>query len=152
MYNGLSPYRVGLGAKEIPKNLCPKPLLTVTLAHLMPKCLTVTDTQTAPLPRPASSIRFVDLFCGIGGFHLAVHQVCTEQQCDSACVFASDKDEDVQSVYETNFRQRPCGDITQIAAETIPDHDILFAGFPCQPFSICGDRKGFADTRGTLFF
>lgn len=97
-------------------------------------------------------IRFIDLFCGIGGFHLAAEQVCQERGLQAACVFASDIDADAQDAYEANFGMRPTGDITQVAAQDIPDHDVLFAGFPCQPFSICGDRKGFDDTRGTLFF
>ncbi len=101
---------------------------------------------------PKQTIRFVDLFCGLGGFRIAIEQVCTEQELQSKCEFSSDIDADVQHVYATNFGEKPSGDITQIAAEDIPEHDILFAGFPCQPFSICGDGKGFEDMRGTLFF
>ncbi|NNM79077.1 MAG: DNA (cytosine-5-)-methyltransferase [Gallionella sp.] len=98
------------------------------------------------------AIRFVDLFCGLGGFRLAIEQVCAEQKLTSVCAFSSDIDADVRRVYAANFGEEPSGDITQIAAEDIPEHDILFAGFPCQPFSICGDGKGFDDMRGTLFF
>ncbi len=100
----------------------------------------------------SNPVRFIDLFCGIGGFHLAAEQVCQERGLQSSCVFASDIDPDAQNAYEANFGMRPVGDITQVTAQNIPDHDVLFAGFPCQPFSICGDRKGFDDTRGTLFF
>ncbi len=101
-------------------------------------------------PRPA--LKFIDLFCGIGGFRVAAEQICREQNITPTCVFSSDIDPDAQRTYEANFGEKPDGDITQIDAKNIPDHDILFAGFPCQPFSICGDGKGFEDTRGTLFF
>ena len=98
------------------------------------------------------SLRFIDLFCGIGGFRVAANRVCAERGIVGNCVFSSDIDPDAQTAYEANFGERPCGDITQIPADVIPDHDILFGGFPCQAFSICGDRRGFGDTRGTLFF
>ena len=98
------------------------------------------------------TLRFIDLFCGIGGFPVAAQQVCRERGMAAQCVFASDIDGDAQDVYEANFGHRPVGDITQVAANAIPDHDVLFAGFPCQAFSIIGERKGFEDARGTLFF
>lgn len=98
------------------------------------------------------SVRFIDLFCGIGGFRIAAEHVCEEHGLEPVCVFSSDIDPDAQRAYEANFGEMPAGDITKIDAEDIPHHDILFAGFPCQPFSICGDRMGFEDTRGTLFF
>ena len=90
--------------------------------------------------------RYVDMFCGIGGFHLAASALGME------CVFACDIDEEVRRTYEHNFGIRPEGDISRINPSQIPDHDIFFAGFPCQPFSIIGNRKGFNDIRGTLFF
>lgn len=97
-------------------------------------------------------IRFIDLFCGIGGFRVAFEEACNENQIHSTCVFSSDIDAFCQESYEANFGERPHGDITKISETEIPDHDILFAGFPCQPFSIIGQMKGLNDTRGTLFF
>lgn len=75
-----------------------------------------------------------------------------EQGVTAKCVFSSEIDEECQKVYKKNFGELPAGDITKISAASIPDHDILLAGFPCQPFSIIGHMKGFQDTRGTLFF
>jgi len=90
-------------------------------------------------------LKFIDLFSGIGGFHLALegqgHQ----------CVFASEIDKYARVIYENNFGLKPHGDIKPIKAEDIPAHDILCAGFPCQPFSIAGKQAGLIDTRGSLF-
>lgn len=97
-------------------------------------------------------LRFIDLFCGIGGFRVAMDQACIENNITPECVFSSDIDKFCQDSYEANFGHRPTGDITKVDPKSIPDHDILFAGFPCQPFSIIGQMKGFDDTRGTLFF
>jgi DNA (cytosine-5)-methyltransferase 1 len=97
-------------------------------------------------------IRFIDLFCGIGGFRVAMEQSCKENNLIPECVFSSDIDKFCQDSYEENFGERPIGDITKVLESDIPDHDILFAGFPCQPFSIIGQMQGFNDIRGTLFF
>lgn len=97
-------------------------------------------------------LKFIDLFCGIGGFRVAMEEACIENGIKPECVFSSDIDRFCQDSYENNFGHRPLGDITQINPNDIHDHDILFAGFPCQPFSIIGQMKGFDDTRGTLFF
>ena len=97
-------------------------------------------------------LKFIDLFCGIGGFRVAFEEACEENDVQSECVFSSDIDKYAQDSYEANFGERPAGDITLIDEKEIPDHDILFGGFPCQPFSIIGQMKGMDDTRGTLFF
>jgi DNA (cytosine-5)-methyltransferase 1 len=93
-----------------------------------------------------SSLEYIDLFAGIGGFHQAMDSV------GATCVFASEWDKDCQYTYEENYGISPHGDITQIDEKDIPVHDILCAGFPCQAFSISGKQKGFEDSRGTLFF
>lgn len=98
------------------------------------------------------NFRFVDLFCGIGGFRFAAERLFKERNDAFKCVFSSDIDEYACQSYEANFGERPSGDITKVRAQDVPDHDLLFAGFPCQPFSIIGLGKGFEDTRGTLFF
>lgn len=90
--------------------------------------------------------RFIDLFAGIGGFHLAL------ESFGARCVYANEWDKFAQDVYYSNFGILPEGDITKVDESTIPDHDILCAGFPCQAFSISGKQLGFNDSRGTLFF
>lgn len=89
---------------------------------------------------------FIDLFAGLGGFRLALESL------GAKCVYSSEWDEHAQKVYARNFGDTPDGDITKVDENTIPEHDILCAGFPCQPFSISGKQKGFEDSRGTLFF
>ncbi|HZQ19065.1 MAG TPA: DNA (cytosine-5-)-methyltransferase [Terriglobales bacterium] len=100
----------------------------------------------------ANGIRYVDLFCGIGGFRLAIGQATRELGLDATCALSCDIDESCQDAYEANFGERPLGDIRAIVADDVPDHNLLLAGFPCQPFSIIGSMLGFEDTRGTLFF
>lgn len=89
---------------------------------------------------------FIDLFAGIGGFHLALNSF------GAKCVFASEWDKYAAATYQENFDLKPAGDITLINEKEIPKHDILCAGFPCQAFSVSGKQRGFEDTRGTLFF
>lgn len=102
--------------------------------------------------------KFIDLFAGIGGFHLAFHNA------GAKCVFVSEWDKYARQTYEANLKKVSpeifgeerenyfVGDITKVKAEDIPDFDILTGGFPCQPFSHAGYKKGFSDSRGTLFF
>ena len=99
-----------------------------------------------PVSTREGPLRCVDLFCGIGGFHQAASNLRLD------VVLACDIDEEARRAYQSNFGLHPCGDIISLSAADIPDHDLLFAGFPCQPFSIIGRQEGFADPRGTLFF
>ena len=96
--------------------------------------------------RLCGDFKFIDLFAGIGGIRLPFQEV------GGQCVFTSEWDKFAQKTYAANFGELPSGDITQISAKTIPDHDLLLAGFPCQTFSQAGLKKGFSDTRGTMFF
>lgn len=89
---------------------------------------------------------FIDLFAGIGGIRLPF------QELGGKCVFSSEIDKHAQKTYFSNYGEYPSGDITQISASDIPDHAVLLAGFPCQAFSQAGLKKGFYDTRGTMFF
>ena len=91
-------------------------------------------------------MRFIDLFSGIGGFRMALEKL------NHKCVFSADNDKYACDTYYKNFKEYPLIDIKKLSAKKIPNHDILCAGFPCQPFSIAGERRGFNDTRGTLFF
>ena len=118
--------------------------------------LDVTVDFDVPFPSPnKTQFTFVDLFAGIGGFRQAF------QSEGGKCVFSSEWNKYAQKTYEANYGEVPFGDITNVLAEDIPDHDVLVAGFPCQPFSIAGVSKknalgrshGFLDeTQGTLFF
>lgn len=89
---------------------------------------------------------FIDLFAGIGGFRLAL------ESFGAKCIYSNEWDKYAQETYQMNFNDMPEGDITKVDESTIPDHDILCAGFPCQAFSISGKQAGFDDSRGTLFF
>jgi DNA (cytosine-5)-methyltransferase 1 len=102
------------------------------------------DIPIPPVENP--SFTFIDLFAGIGGFRQAF------QNLNGKCVFSSEWDFYAKKTYEANYGEVPFGDITQIDEYSIPNHDILLGGFPCQAFSIAGKRGGFDDTRGTLFF
>lgn len=90
--------------------------------------------------------RYIDLFAGIGGLRLPF------QELGGMCVFTSEWDKFAQKTYLENFHETPSGDITKIHPQDIPNHDLLLAGFPCQPFSNAGLKQGFLETRGTLFF
>ena len=81
-------------------------------------------------------MRFIDLFAGLGGFHIALSRL------GHKCVFASEVDSDLATLYEENYRVKPVGDIRNVKLRDVPTHDILCAGFPCQPFSKAGNQKG----------
>ena len=93
-----------------------------------------------------SGYTFIDLFAGLGVFRLALESL------GAKCVYSSEWDKPVRKVYSDNFDEIPDGDITQVDEKSVPDHDILCAGFPCQALSISGKQHGFEDSRGTLFF
>lgn len=100
--------------------------------------------------KPRKKIKIIDLFAGIGGIRLGFEQAFGK---DLECVFTSEIDKFAIQTYTENFgNENIYGDITKISEKDIPEHDILLAGFPCQPFSQAGLKKGFKDTRGTLFF
>lgn len=115
----------------------------------------ITDKKKKQIPVLKSQFTLIDLFAGIGGMRLAYENV------GGRCVYSNEWNKYSQQTYYANFGEQPEGDITKVDAKTIPDHDILVAGFPCQPFSIAGVSKkislgrktGFEDkTQGTLFF
>ncbi|MDO3109829.1 DNA cytosine methyltransferase [Mycobacteroides abscessus] len=108
-----------------------------------------------PNTAAARQLRMVDLFAGIGGFHLAFGRL------GARCVLACENNPTARRVYEANFKASApelfdggnfAGDITVLGPEEVPEHDVLTAGFPCQPFSTAGKRRGFTDTRGLHFF
>ena len=105
--------------------------------------------SNAPLKRKnkaKAKYKFIDLFAGVGGIRIPF------QKLGGECVFTSEWDKFAQKTYLANYGEMPAGDITKIVAQDIPQHDILLAGFPCQAFSQAGLKKGFNDTRGTMFF
>jgi DNA (cytosine-5)-methyltransferase 1 len=107
------------------------------------------EVENVPFQTPENyNFKFIDLFAGIGGFRLAL------QNTGGKCVYTSEWENSAKKTYQKNFGEVPFGDITKESTKNyIPDKfDILCAGFPCQAFSIAGNRKGFSDTRGTLFF
>lgn len=115
--------------------------------HIRDKLLALPNSITFPKPENGS-FKFIDLFAGIGGIRLPF------QKYGGECVLTSEWDKHSQITYAANFGEAPegDGDITRIDASKIVDHDVLLAGFPCQSFSQAGRRKGFRDTRGTMFF
>lgn len=104
--------------------------------------------QDGRIPKMTKTgFRFIDLFAGLGGFHIALERL------GGTCVFAAEWQEHLRDLYEVNHGIRPAGDITKVSPEDVPEHDVLTAGFPCQPFSKAGDQLGFECTKqGGLFF
>ena len=97
---------------------------------------------------------FIDLYAGIGGMRLGFESACKDLNLQSKCLFSSEWDKWCQETYKDNFNEAPYGDISKIVENDInliKKHDVLMAGFPCQPFSNAGLKKGFNDTRGTAF-
>lgn len=141
-------------AKRLPEiitKLRPEQLRVCEFAYQMalwelPNC----DSLKPDVPFPApekGKFTFIDLFAGIGGIRLGY------QSLGGKCVFSSEWDKEAAKTYYSNFGEEPFGDIQKIDPADIPDFDILLAGFPCQPFSIIGDKEGFKhETQGTLFF
>ncbi|MBC8770536.1 DNA (cytosine-5-)-methyltransferase [Arenibacter sp. BSSL-BM3] len=134
--------------KEILEKEYPTTEITLEVAESALQYLLFDLNKSARFPAPENpNFKFIDLFAGIGGFRLG------GQKNNGKCVFSSEWDKFAQQTYKENFGEIPFGDITKIEANAIPNHDVLFAGFPCQPFSYSGRNEGFKDkTRGTLFF
>ena len=134
--------------KEILENKYPENIITTEVAEeaLQMGLFEMLEVPFPPVKNP--KFTFIDLFAGIGGFRLAL------QNLGGKCVFTSEWDKFAKITYKGNFGEVPFGDITKESTKSyIPNYfDVLCAGFPCQAFSIAGNRKGFADTRGTLFF
>ncbi len=131
-------------------NAVSPPVITGIVNHLMKfmneESFDKTENMNLNIENSKKNFKFIDLFSGLGGFRIALESLGGE------CVFSSDNDLNVSEVYKKNFGDDSFCDIKKVSSSDIPDHDILCAGFPCQPFSIAGKRLGFEDTRGTLFF
>ncbi len=128
------------------------PLVEAVVAELvrvLDAALAVTENVVAPVVQKSvakPNRQFADLFAGVGGFHLGMAAAGFDG------VFASEWNTHAAAVYEANTGLKPHGDVTKVDARDVPAHTVLCGGFPCQPFSVSGKQKGFADTRGTLFF
>lgn len=135
--------------KEILKKEYPSNEITDKVAEEALQYLIFDLNNSVPFPAPENpKFKFIDLFAGIGGFRIAM------QNLGGKCVYTSEWNKEAQKTYRANFGEIPFGDITKESVKNYIPHkfDILCAGFPCQAFSIAGNRKGFSDTRGTLFF
>ena len=118
-----------------------------TVNWTYPQQLSLLTEFGVPFPPPIKpEFTFIDLFSGIGGFRIPLQAV------NGQCVFTCENNPHAQKTYQLNFGDTPFGDITTLDLDLVPEHDVLTAGFPCQPFSISGKMKGFEDTRGTLIY
>lgn len=131
--------------KGINKKVVSAELKKVSLDKFLPQLREIIYADLPLKPSLKSKFTFIDLFAGIGGMRLGF------QNNEGLCVFSSEFEKNAQVTYSENHGEFPFGDITKISAEDIPDHDVLVAGFPCQPFSHAGLKLGIDDTRGTLF-
>lgn len=128
-----------------------KEINTINDGSLSNTCQNLIEKGLEALNR--NTIRYIDLFSGIGGLRIGLEQALLEKKLIGKCVFSSEIKEHALHAYNNYFQEENQAlDITTIEASTIPDFDILLAGFPCQAFSVAGKRLGFYDTRGTLFF
>ena len=130
-----------------------QPALPLDWAPLRGDCADIGPSADPTLSAPRGKLRamsfsFVDLFAGVGGFHAALGAL------DGECWFASEIDLQAKAVYEANWRTQVAGDIVELTENqmAVPPHDVLTAGFPCQPFSKSGFQRGMEETRGTLFW
>lgn len=135
--------------KQVLKNEYPNEQITQEFAENALQYLIFDLNKSVPFLAPKNpKFKFIDLFAGIGGFRIAM------QNLGGKCVYTSEWNKEAQNTYRANYGEIPFGDITKERVKNyIPrNFDVLCAGFPCQAFSIAGYRKGFSDTRGTLFF
>ena len=135
--------------KNFLRNKFPKEDVNDEVAEEAIQYMAFNLNQNIPFPQPKEpTFKFIDLFAGIGGFRIAM------QNIGGKCIFSSEWDEMAKKTYKANYGEVPFGDITKSSTKNfIPEKfEILCAGFPCQAFSVAGYRKGFSDTRGTLFF
>jgi len=151
--------KISPNEKKIPKSIKLSPELCQKIDSLTiqgcesfsSKCQSLIESAISAVEKESvieiEKMKFIDLFAGIGGIRQGFEDENTK------CVFSSEWDRFSSKTYEENYGEKPFGDITQIKEEDIPEHDVLLAGFPCQPFSNIGKREGFAhETQGTLFF
>lgn len=129
-----------------PKNTVRNALANAGLYESKDQFINSLRAATHLPPAKVQKFSFIDLFAGIGGMRQGF------ERAGGHCVFSSEYEKNAQNTYQENFGERPFGDITKISEKDIPGHDVLVAGFPCQPFSHAGLKLGIDDTRGTLFF
>jgi DNA (cytosine-5)-methyltransferase 1 len=132
--------------KEMVDKAVEEKLKHITSVHVDSDSTVIANEDNNSKKVGHTNMKFIDLCCGIGGFHQALGNM------GMTCVMASDIDKDCRENYELNYKLKPEGDLTKIVVEEIPAFDVLCAGFPCQPFSKAGQQNGFDDDRGNIFF